>query len=63
MARRWILTSQEGFETSLKYEENIPAPSTDELGPNEVLVKMRAASLNYRDLVIAGPGVSCLIIV
>ncbi|KAH7110664.1 hypothetical protein B0J13DRAFT_499735 [Dactylonectria estremocensis] len=56
MARRWILTSQEGFETSLKYEENIPVPSTDKLGPNEVLVKMRAASLNYRDIVIAGPG-------
>ncbi|KAH7134442.1 hypothetical protein EDB81DRAFT_870988 [Dactylonectria macrodidyma] len=56
MARRWALISQEGFETSLKYEESIPIPSADELGPNEVLVKMRAASLNYRDLVIAGPG-------
>ncbi|KAM5341336.1 hypothetical protein ACJ41O_014367 [Fusarium nematophilum] len=56
MARQWILSSQEGFETSLEYQENIPIPSADQLGPNEVLVKMHAASLNYRELVIAGPG-------
>ncbi|KPM39013.1 hypothetical protein AK830_g7566 [Neonectria ditissima] len=56
MARQWILTGQEGFETSLKYEENVPVPSADQLGPNEVLVKLYAASLNYRELVIAGPG-------
>ncbi|CAM1507639.1 Fc.00g072800.m01.CDS01 [Cosmosporella sp. VM-42] len=55
MARQWILTGQEGFETSLKYEENIPVPSAEKLGPNEVLVKLHAASLNYRELPIAGP--------
>ncbi|KAI8680795.1 hypothetical protein LRP88_04434 [Fusarium phalaenopsidis] len=55
MARQWILNSQEGFETSLEYQENVPVPSQAELGPNEVLVKLYAASLNYRELVIAGP--------
>lgn len=58
MARRWILTGQEGFETSLKLEENIPIPSAKELGENEVLVKVHAASLNYRELMIASPNVS-----
>jgi NADPH:quinone reductase-like Zn-dependent oxidoreductase len=53
MARQWILNDQQGFETSLKYEDNVPIPSQDELGSNEVLVKLHAASLNYRDLVIA----------
>ncbi|KAJ4132395.1 hypothetical protein NW754_015211 [Fusarium falciforme] len=55
MARQWILNSQEGFETSLEYQENVPVPSQAELGSNEVLVKIYAASLNYRELVIAGP--------
>lgn len=58
MARQWILNSQEGFETSLEYQENVPVPSQAGLGPNEVLVKLYAASLNYRELVIAGPMVS-----
>ncbi|KAI3580091.1 hypothetical protein IWW34DRAFT_694662 [Fusarium oxysporum f. sp. albedinis] len=53
MARQWILNDQQGFETSLKYETNVSIPSQDELGPNDVLVKLNAASLNYRDLVIA----------
>ncbi|KAF5253863.1 hypothetical protein FANTH_1324 [Fusarium anthophilum] len=53
MARQWILNDQQGFETSLKYETQVPIPSQDELGPNDVLVKLHAASLNYRDLVIA----------
>ncbi|KAI1348411.1 putative alcohol dehydrogenase [Xylaria sp. FL0043] len=56
MARQWILNSQKGFENSLEYQTNIPIPSTSELGPNEVLVKMYAASLNYRELLIATPG-------
>jgi NADPH:quinone reductase-like Zn-dependent oxidoreductase len=57
MARQWILNDQQGFETSLKYETNVPIPSQDELGPNDVLVKLNAASLNYRDLVIAASAV------
>ncbi|KAJ4251547.1 hypothetical protein NW762_011537 [Fusarium torreyae] len=56
MARQWILNDQLGFETSLKYEENVPIPSKEQLGPDEVLVKLYAASLNYRDIIIAGPG-------
>ncbi|KAF5563658.1 alcohol dehydrogenase [Fusarium napiforme] len=53
MARQLILDDQQGFEKSLKYETNVPIPSHDELGPRDVLVKLHAASLNYRDLVIA----------
>lgn len=60
MARQWVLNSQEGFEISLEYQENVTIPLADELGPNEVLVKMHAASLNYREIVIAGPGVKLL---
>ncbi|KAL6231231.1 hypothetical protein BDW75DRAFT_49155 [Aspergillus navahoensis] len=56
MARQWVLTGQEGFETSLEYQQGIKIPSVHDLKPNEVLVKMYAASLNYRELVIAGPG-------
>ncbi|KAF4969487.1 hypothetical protein FSARC_3273 [Fusarium sarcochroum] len=56
MARQWILNDQQGFETSLKYQENVPVPSKEQLGPNQVLVKLYAASLNYREIVIAGPG-------
>lgn len=57
MARQWILNSQNGFETSLEYQENVPIPSADQLGPTDVLVKLHAASLNHRELVIAGPAV------
>ncbi|KAL4899845.1 hypothetical protein BDW74DRAFT_183335 [Aspergillus multicolor] len=55
MARQWILTGQEGFETSLEYQTGLTIPSKKDLAPNELLVKMHAASLNYRELVIAGP--------
>ncbi|KAL4735126.1 hypothetical protein BDV11DRAFT_196661 [Aspergillus similis] len=55
MARQWVLNGQEGFETSLEDQQGINIPSVHDLKPNEVLVKMYAASLNYRELVIAGP--------
>lgn len=55
MANRWILTSQKGFENSLQYEEGVPLPT--ELGPRDVLVELHAASLNYRELVIANAEV------
>jgi NADPH:quinone reductase-like Zn-dependent oxidoreductase len=58
MSRQWILASQEGFEASLKYQENVRIPLPDELGSNEVLVKIYAASLNYREIQIADPNVS-----
>ncbi|KAI1362983.1 putative alcohol dehydrogenase [Xylaria arbuscula] len=56
MARQWILNSQNGFENSLQLQEGVRIPLQNDLGPNEVLVKMFAASLNYRDLMIATPG-------
>ncbi|KAL2851883.1 hypothetical protein BJY01DRAFT_107178 [Aspergillus pseudoustus] len=56
MARQWILASQEGFEKSLVYQDNISVPSAHQLGPHEVLVKLYAASLNYRELNIAEPA-------
>ncbi|KAJ6112045.1 hypothetical protein N7523_008106 [Penicillium sp. IBT 18751x] len=54
MARQWILTGQEGFEKSLEYQEGLDVPSANELGSHDVLVTMHAASLNYRELMIAG---------
>lgn len=57
MARQWILDDQQGYDLSLRYEDDIPLPSKKALGPNEVLVKLHAASLNYRDVVIAGSPV------
>ncbi|PYH64475.1 zinc-dependent alcohol dehydrogenase family protein, partial [Aspergillus vadensis CBS 113365] len=45
----WILPSQNGIE-SLQLLEETPVP---EIGDNQVLVKVHAASLNYRDIVIA----------
>lgn len=57
MSRQWVLTGQEGFEASLEYQTDVYIPSSQELGPNQVLVRMHAASLNYRELVIAGPMV------
>ncbi|RAL03759.1 zinc-dependent alcohol dehydrogenase family protein [Aspergillus ibericus CBS 121593] len=56
MARQWLLTGQEGFETSLQYQQDINIPSAHDLTPNELLVRMYAASLNYRDLMIASPA-------
>ncbi|KAL7920713.1 GroES-like protein [Trichoderma austrokoningii] len=44
---QWNVTEGEGFET-LKYSEQ-PIPK---LGDSQVLVKLEAASLNYRDLMI-----------
>jgi NADPH:quinone reductase-like Zn-dependent oxidoreductase len=61
MSRQWILASQEGFEASLQYQENVRTPSPDELGSNEVLVKIHAASLNYRELSIADPKVNYMV--
>ncbi|KAJ9148194.1 putative Alcohol dehydrogenase [Coniochaeta hoffmannii] len=55
MSRQWILASQEGFENSLQYQENVKIPSPKDIKPNEVLVKIHAASLNYREIQIADP--------
>jgi NADPH:quinone reductase-like Zn-dependent oxidoreductase len=45
---RWVLTSQKGLN-SLEFQKGAPVP---ELGQEDVLVELRAASLNYRELVI-----------
>lgn len=58
MARQWTLTSQEGFDKSLQFNENAPVPSADQLKPDQVLVRIKAASLNYRDVDVASPTVS-----
>ncbi|KAL4789833.1 hypothetical protein BDV19DRAFT_396647 [Aspergillus venezuelensis] len=45
----WLLTGQNGTE-SLQFDPAFPLPP---LGPHDVLVRIHAASLNYRDLAIA----------
>lgn len=61
MSRQWILASQEGFEASLEYQKNVRISTTNELGSNEVLVKIYAASLNFRDISISDPNVNKLL--
>ncbi|KAG4440648.1 hypothetical protein IFR05_003846 [Cadophora sp. M221] len=46
--KAWSVEGKEGFE-SLKFNNELPIPALSE---NEVLVKIHAASLNYRDLAI-----------
>ncbi|KAI9649540.1 hypothetical protein NHQ30_002120 [Ciborinia camelliae] len=46
--KTWKVQGQDGFD-SLKYDTEAALP---ELGANDVLVKLHAASLNYRDLII-----------
>jgi NADPH:quinone reductase-like Zn-dependent oxidoreductase len=58
MARQWTLTGQNGFEASLDYQENVKIPAGDALGQDDVLVRLRGASLNYRDVLATMPGVS-----
>jgi len=55
----WILDNQDGIE-SLRLEENAAIP---ELREEEVLVEMHAASLNYRDLMIAKVRIPQLIVI
>lgn len=45
--KQWTVVGTDGFD-SLKFSE-VPVPA---LGDNQVLVKFRAASLNFRDLII-----------
>ncbi|KAF1993137.1 hypothetical protein P154DRAFT_451005 [Amniculicola lignicola CBS 123094] len=47
-AKQWTVEGKDGFE-SLKLNEKAAVP---QLGDKDVLVKMHAASLNYRDLII-----------
>jgi NADPH:quinone reductase-like Zn-dependent oxidoreductase len=45
---RWVLKGQNGLD-SLTFEQGAAIP---EIGDEDVLVELRAASLNYRELVI-----------
>ena len=50
--RQWMVTSGAKDESALKLVDNVPVPRP---GPGEVLVKIHATSLNYRDhLVLHG---------
>ncbi|KAF2129264.1 hypothetical protein P153DRAFT_366683 [Dothidotthia symphoricarpi CBS 119687] len=46
--KQWTVEGKDGFE-ALKFNEKAPIP---EIGDKDVLVKIHAASLNYRDLII-----------
>lgn len=46
---QWTLPSQNGLD-SLQYDADA-TKSEQDLGPHDVLVELRAASLNYRDIV------------
>ncbi|ORY16790.1 alcohol dehydrogenase [Clohesyomyces aquaticus] len=46
--KQWTVEGKDGFD-SLKFNENASIP---QLGDRDVLVKIHAASLNYRDLII-----------
>ncbi|KAI0481652.1 hypothetical protein F4859DRAFT_529406 [Xylaria cf. heliscus] len=51
---QWTLLSQNGLD-ALQYDPN-GTKSEQDLGPDDVLVELHAASLNYRDLVVTqGP--------
>ncbi|KAH7037821.1 putative alcohol dehydrogenase [Microdochium trichocladiopsis] len=52
---RWMLVSQNGFDESLQYDDSY-SPTEADLGPEDVLVEVHAASLNYRDIAIAKAG-------
>lgn len=47
--RQWVVHETKGFD-GLQLQPNASVPKLD---PNEVLVRMHCASLNYRDLIIA----------
>ncbi|KAL9623315.1 MAG: hypothetical protein Q9160_002422 [Pyrenula sp. 1 TL-2023] len=49
MKQKQWLTSQTGIQ-HLKLEEEVPAPTAEELGDGEVLVRVGSVGLNYRDL-------------
>jgi len=46
--KQWVLRDKSGFENLLLEESPLP-----EIGDFEVLIKVHAVSLNYRDLMIA----------
>lgn len=55
--KRWVINSQNDDLSGLKY---VDATLDTNLGPDDVLVEMRAGSINYRDLVIGKVKLSAL---
>lgn len=49
---RWVLDEAQQGLSSLHFESSPPSPASN-LGPEDVLVEIHAASLNYRDVAIA----------
>lgn len=49
---RWVLDSAQEGISSLRYEASATCEA-DQVGPDEVLVEIYAASLNYREIAIA----------
>jgi NADPH:quinone reductase-like Zn-dependent oxidoreductase len=47
--QQWVLDSQNGIESLVSRQAQVPKV----VGEHEVLVRIHAASLNYRDLAIA----------
>jgi NADPH:quinone reductase-like Zn-dependent oxidoreductase len=47
--KQWIVQNKENDFDGLVFQQSAPIPK---VGDNEVLVKLEAASLNYRDLTI-----------
>ena len=47
--KQWVIESSEKAFDGLVYQENAALPT---VGTTEVLVRLRGAALNYRDLII-----------
>lgn len=47
--KQWLVQGKDKGIDGLVKQDNVPIP---EVGENEVLVRLRGASLNYRDLII-----------
>ena len=54
--KRWVINSQKEDLSGLSYEDAVLETT---LGPEDVLVEMRAGSINYRDLVIGKVNTPC----
>lgn len=47
--KQWVVQDKENDFDGLTFQQSAPTPK---VGDNDVLVKLEAASLNYRDLII-----------
>lgn len=49
---RWIVDPSQQGVSSLRWDADAAAATAADLGPEDVLVDLRAASLNFRDVVV-----------